>query len=68
MSEVSKMTTTPRAAAMNPTKFNIEAIAKLEHEALQRRTLTERLSDLSGTAPHSFETIKSASLAGFSRS
>jgi uncharacterized membrane protein len=39
------MTTTPRVAAMNPTKFNIEAIAKLEHEALQRRTLTERVSD-----------------------
>jgi uncharacterized membrane protein len=30
---------------MDPTKFNIEAIAKLEYEALQRRTLTERVSD-----------------------
>jgi uncharacterized membrane protein len=29
----------------NPTKFNIEAIAKLEHEALGRRTHTERVSD-----------------------
>ncbi len=32
-------------AATNPTKFNIEAIAKLEHEALHRRTATERVSD-----------------------
>jgi uncharacterized membrane protein len=37
--------TTTRAAAINPTKFNIEAIAKLEHEALERRTSTERVSD-----------------------
>jgi uncharacterized membrane protein len=29
----------------NPTQFNIEAISKLEHEALLRRTPTERLSD-----------------------
>jgi uncharacterized membrane protein len=29
----------------NPTKPNIEAIAKLEHEALLRRTPTERASD-----------------------
>lgn len=29
----------------NPTKLNIEAIAKLEHEALLRRTPTERASD-----------------------
>ncbi len=29
----------------NPTKFNIEAIAKLEHEALERRSHTERVSD-----------------------
>src|ERR1700732_3895600 len=31
--------------AANPTRFNIEAIAKLEHEALNRRTPTERISD-----------------------
>jgi uncharacterized membrane protein len=29
----------------NPTQLNIDAIAKLEHEALLRRTLTERSSD-----------------------
>ena len=29
----------------NPTQLNINAIAKLEHEALLRRTLTERASD-----------------------
>jgi uncharacterized membrane protein len=29
----------------HPTQFNIEAIAKLEHEALDRRTVTERSSD-----------------------
>ncbi|GAC1661514.1 MAG: DUF1003 domain-containing protein [Candidatus Acidiferrum sp.] len=29
----------------HPTQFNIEAIAKLEHEALERRTPTERASD-----------------------
>jgi uncharacterized membrane protein len=29
----------------NPTQLNIDAIAKLEHEALLRRTLTERTSD-----------------------
>jgi uncharacterized membrane protein len=34
----------PRVAA-NPTQYNIEAIAKLEHEALNRRTPTERVSD-----------------------
>jgi uncharacterized membrane protein len=31
--------------AANPTRFNIEAISKLEHEALHRRTATERVSD-----------------------
>jgi uncharacterized membrane protein len=36
----------PRRAAANPTQYNIDAIAKLEHEALDRRTLTERVSDL----------------------
>src|ERR1700689_5981707 len=29
----------------NPTQLNIDAIAKLEHEALLRRTPTERASD-----------------------
>lgn len=32
-------------AAKNPTQFNIAAIAKLEEEALNRRTRTERDSD-----------------------
>ncbi|HXM95981.1 MAG TPA: DUF1003 domain-containing protein [Candidatus Dormibacteraeota bacterium] len=32
-------------AASNPTQFNIEAIAKLEQEALHGRTPTERASD-----------------------
>ena len=36
----------PRRAAANPTQYNIEAIAKLEHDALERRTLTERFSDV----------------------
>jgi uncharacterized membrane protein len=36
----------PRRAGENPTQFNIEAIAKLEHDALERRTPTERLSDV----------------------
>jgi uncharacterized membrane protein len=31
--------------ASNPTRLNIEAIAKMEHEALERRTFTERTSD-----------------------
>ena len=31
--------------AKNPTQFNIAAIAKLEEEALDRRTATERDSD-----------------------
>ena len=35
----------PRRAAANPTQYNIDAIAKLEHEALNRRTPTERVSD-----------------------
>jgi uncharacterized membrane protein len=35
----------PRRTAENPTQYNIEAIAKLEHDALDRRTSTERLSD-----------------------
>jgi uncharacterized membrane protein len=36
----------PRQAAANPTQYNIDAIAKLEHEALSRRTPTERFSDI----------------------
>jgi uncharacterized membrane protein len=36
----------PRRAAANPTQYNIDAIAKLEHDALSRRTLTERASDV----------------------
>jgi uncharacterized membrane protein len=35
----------PRRAAANPTQYNIDAIAKLEHDALERRTITERVSD-----------------------
>jgi uncharacterized membrane protein len=35
----------PRQAAVNPTQYNVEAIAKLEHDALSRRTPTERVSD-----------------------
>ena len=36
----------PRRAAKNPTQYNIDAIAKLEHDALDRRTFTERASDV----------------------
>ena len=36
----------PRRVAANPTEYNIDAIAKLEHDALGRRTLTERASDI----------------------
>jgi uncharacterized membrane protein len=36
----------PSRAAANPTQYNIDAIAKLEHDALDRRTLTERVSDV----------------------
>ena len=36
----------PRRAAENPTQYNIDAIAKLEHDALDRRTPTERVSDV----------------------
>jgi uncharacterized membrane protein len=35
----------PRHAA-NPTQQNINAIPKLEHEALGRRTITERVSEI----------------------
>ena len=33
-------------SAANPTGRNIDAIAKLEHEALGRRTITERVSEV----------------------
>ena len=36
----------PRRAAENPTQYNIEAIAQLEHDALGRRNPTERISDV----------------------
>lgn len=36
----------PRRAAENPTQYNIEAIAKLEHDALARRTPTEHVSEV----------------------
>src|ERR1700685_3221104 len=36
----------PRRAAANPTQYNIDAIAKLEHDAFNRRTPTERISDI----------------------
>jgi len=36
----------PRRAAANPTQYNIDAIAKLEHDALDRRTPTERVGDI----------------------
>ena len=35
-----------REAAANPTHSNIDAVAALEHDALGRRTATERVSDL----------------------
>jgi uncharacterized membrane protein len=41
------MSTPPRPAPLvqSPSRKNIEAIAKLEHDALERRTWTERLSE-----------------------
>jgi uncharacterized membrane protein len=35
-----------RKVAANPTQYNIDAIAKLEHDALSRRTAAERVSDV----------------------
>jgi uncharacterized membrane protein len=35
-----------RTAGAHPTQSNIEAIAKMEHASLDRRTLTERVSDV----------------------
>jgi uncharacterized membrane protein len=35
----------PDKAKRNPTQYNIEAIAKLEQDALQRRTAAERISE-----------------------
>ncbi len=36
----------PRKAVANPTQVNIDAIAELEHDARDRRTPTERVSDV----------------------
>jgi uncharacterized membrane protein len=36
----------PRQAAANPTQYNIDAISKLEHDAHNRRTPTEQVSDV----------------------
>jgi hypothetical protein len=36
----------PTVATSNPTERNIAAIAKLKHDALGRRTPTERVSEL----------------------
>jgi uncharacterized membrane protein len=36
----------PRQPGENPTQFNIEAIAKLEQDALARRSAIERVSDV----------------------
>jgi uncharacterized membrane protein len=35
-----------RRVTRNPAQQNIDAIAKLEHEALGRRTITERVSEV----------------------
>lgn len=35
-----------RRAAAHPTQYNIDAIARLEHDAVARRTYTERVSDV----------------------
>jgi uncharacterized membrane protein len=35
----------PHRDAANPTQYNIDAIAKMEHDALDRRTVTGRVSD-----------------------
>jgi uncharacterized membrane protein len=39
------MTPNSSSSTPHPTQFNIDAIAKLEHQALYRRTITERMSD-----------------------
>jgi uncharacterized membrane protein len=39
------MNNLPNQETTHPTRLNIEAIAQLEHEALERRTATERASD-----------------------
>jgi uncharacterized membrane protein len=33
-------------AGANPTQYNIDAIARLEHDAVARRSYTERFSDI----------------------
>ena len=45
--EVTNMTMnhSSQEEAVHPTQLNIEAIARLEHDALHRRTATERMSD-----------------------
>jgi uncharacterized membrane protein len=35
----------PNTVLQNPTQFNIDAIARMEHDALHRRSLLERISD-----------------------
>ena len=35
----------PDQAKRNPTQYNIDAIAKLEQDALERRTAAERISE-----------------------
>ena len=45
MSTGAEMTKSLVDQTANPTQFNIEAISRLEHEALLRRTSTERASD-----------------------
>ncbi len=38
--------TAPSQSATNPTQHNVDAIAEMEHEAFDRRTGTERVSDV----------------------
>jgi uncharacterized membrane protein len=44
--ESAMQSSTPGGAAKSPTQDNIEAIARLEHDAVSRRTPTERVSNL----------------------
>jgi len=41
----------PLGAAENPTQHNINAIAKLEHDRLARRSLTERVAMIARRKP-----------------
>ena len=36
---------TPKRAARNPTQYNIDPIARMEHDALERRTMTDPISN-----------------------